>query len=103
MDLTKRLAKLEREHGKHKAAVFVFPPAITPEHNFRSDDEFYKDQAVQKFGRDDFDVAVFPGKKERTEPIFDFIGDLQAFIDDVAKNSARIGFPQQTEGEQGQA
>mgnify|MGYP001800786091 CR=1 FL=1 len=75
MDLTKRLAKLEREHGKHKAAVFVFPPAITPEHNFRSDDEFYKDQAVQKFGRDDFDVAVFPGKKERTEHIIDFIGD----------------------------
>lgn len=91
--LSRRVASLEAKFGNDTPYVLVHPAAPIPEHDFETDDDYFRVLAAKRIGHNDFKLGVLRESPEFDEDTFVLIRKMNAFFAFIAKYTDRIGAP----------
>ena len=92
-NLSRRVANLEAKFGGDIPYIWVFPAAPIPEHDFSSNETFFRTLAAKRIGHPTFKLGVFPARAERNEDVFHLVTDMKALLGFVSKYTDRVGMP----------
>lgn len=95
MSIKSRLSRLEGLLGFKPAWVMVFPHCETPEHGYDTDEQYYRSIAPVSTRKADANFIIHRHDCELSETTYEHVGDVQAFFEDIARNSGRIGLDRQ--------